>query len=210
MFAFRDDTHISLCVLSVYGRCMTLQRAQFGSTHVSACTRAKPVSGTLPGEPAGIATRGSDPDAPAWVGDWSLPPQHTSVPRAHSPRFPARALQLQRKREEHDRLLQRLPDLEDLQGAWLLLHSCASLAEAHDEREHGDAPIPATSIRKARLLLYPSNSEDLGCGPPWPTATPHTGPRPQLTACSARYKAAARHRLGPTHSVAGNGGGVEV
>ena len=30
------------------------------------------------------------------------------------------------KREEHERLLQRIPFVQDLQAAWLLLHYCAA------------------------------------------------------------------------------------
>ena len=79
------------------------------------------------------------------------------------------ARQLQRKRADQDRLLERIPTLDDLQAAWLLLQSCAApranyllrilpphltadYAAAHDASvarclaallEQGETPLPA-------------------------------------------------------------------
>jgi len=86
--------------------------------------------------------------------------------------------QLQHTRDQHNFLLQRLPDLEDLQAAWLLLLFCASphchhslrmppppnitaaLSTEHDAAVAAcltdfldTAPMPATSLAIARLPL---------------------------------------------------------
>ena len=87
------------------------------------------------------------------------------------------ARQLQRKRADQDRLLERIPTLDDLQAAWLLLQSCAApranyllrilpphltadYAAAHDASvtrclaallEQGETPLPPTGERAAQL-----------------------------------------------------------
>ena len=84
---------------------------------------------------------------------------------------------LARKREDQDRLLQRLPGLDDLQAAWLVLQSCAvpranyllrilpshltaAYGESHDAAvarclatllEHEAAPLPHQSLSTAQL-----------------------------------------------------------
>eukprot|EP00439_Symbiodinium_sp_Y106_P055787 s4313_g7.t1 len=78
-------------------------------------------------EPPNIADLAADSE-PVWVGDWSLPPQRQGLKVLGSPlghgAFVAR--QLNSKREEQDRLLQRIPALDSLQAAWLLLLFCAA------------------------------------------------------------------------------------
>ena len=115
----------------------------------------------------------------------------------------------QRNREEHNRLLQRLPHIAPAPRQ-LLAASPAPAPHRLDDAverclatllERGDVPIPASGQPGC-----PFDSEDLGCGPPLPTATP----RPQLTACSARYKKVMshsrallpRHRFGPASATA--------
>ena len=132
-------------------------------------------------EPPNIADLAADSE-PVWVGDWSLPPQRQGLKVLGSPlghgAFVAR--QLNSKREEQDRLLQRIPALDSLQAAWLLLLFCAApranyllrilpphltadYAVAHDVAvarclaallEHGNAPLPeAGSSRSAAPAL---------------------------------------------------------
>ena len=78
-------------------------------------------------EPPGIADMQGDSDAVVWTGDWSLRPDQQGllvlgIPLG-SDAFVQRQLEL--KRAEHDRLLTRIPAVEDLQAAWLLLRFCA-------------------------------------------------------------------------------------
>ena len=66
-----------------------------------------------------------------WVGNWALPPQQQGLTVLRT-LFGSDAyvrLRLAQEREEHDRLLQRIPpvrDLWDLQAAWRLLRYCAA------------------------------------------------------------------------------------
>ena len=132
-------------------------------------------------EPPGIADMQGDSDAVVWTGDWSLRPDQQGllvlgIPLG-SDAFVQRQLEL--KRAEHDRLLTRIPAVEDLQAAWLLLRFCACpranyllrvlppaatlpFAEAHDAAVDrclfarlgfADAPLPELSTRSARLPL---------------------------------------------------------
>ena len=66
-----------------------------------------------------IAALRGEADTAVWVGDCTLPPPNRGS--EFSP-FGSDAYVLQRlalKREEHDRLLQRVPSVQDLQAAWL-------------------------------------------------------------------------------------------
>ena len=64
-----------------------------------------------------------DSDAVVWTGDWSLRPDQQGFLVLGTPlgsdAFVQRQLEL--KRAEHDKLLTRIPAVEDLQAAWLLL-----------------------------------------------------------------------------------------
>eukprot|EP00439_Symbiodinium_sp_Y106_P082929 s351_g22.t1 len=79
-------------------------------------------------EPPGIAALRGEADTAVWVGDWTLPPTQQGLSVLGTP-FGSDAYVQQRlalKREEHERLLQRIPSVQDLQAAWLLLHYCAA------------------------------------------------------------------------------------
>ena len=104
------------------------------------------------------------------------------------------ARQLNLKREEQDRLLQRMPALDSLQAAWLLLLFCAApranyllrilpphltadYAVAHDVAvarclaallEHGNAPLPQAGLRAAQL---PQRFGGLGLRSAFPAGT---------------------------------------
>ena len=85
-------------------------------------------------EPPNISDLAAGTSEPVWVGNWCLPRDGQGLnvlgcPLGHED-FVAR--QLQRKRADQDRLLDRIPTLDDLQAAWLLLQSCAApLLAAH-------------------------------------------------------------------------------
>ena len=57
------------------------------------------------------------------------------------------------KRLEHDRLLSRIPAVEDLQAAWLLLRSCAC-PRANHRHLHGHDLICFSSLRSEPSLLH--------------------------------------------------------
>ena len=116
-----------------------------------------------------------DPQDPVWVGDWSLPADQQGLNVLGSPlgheAYVQRRIRL--KRAEHD----RIPQLGDLQAAWLLLHYCAATranyllrvlpphlteeyASSHDDAvasclssllDLGEAPLPQPSLRAAQL-----------------------------------------------------------
>ena len=73
-------------------------------------------------EPPAVADLGGDAHEPVWVGDWSLPPVRQGLTVLGS----LLGHDLQSKRAKHDRLLQRILHLDDLQAAWLLPQSCAA------------------------------------------------------------------------------------
>ena len=123
--------------------------------------------------------------------------------------------QLNSKREEQDRLLQRIPALDSLQAAWLLLLFCAApranyllrilpphltadYAVAHDVAvarcfaallEHGRAPL--TQRPAFEPLSCPSASVDLACARPPPIAMPRIG-RPGATRSQSSVHALVR------------------
>ena len=89
---------------------------------------------------------GDDGAEPVWVGDWSLPPKCQGITVLGSPL---------------DRLLQRLPSLDDLQAAWLLLYnpapprvpttccaSCPPTSLPLYMQEHTMQPSPTASSTK--------------------------------------------------------------
>ena len=74
-------------------------------------------------EPPGISALQLDQDAQVWDGDWVLPPDEQGLTVLGTP-FCSDAyiqLRLELKRAEHDRLLQRIPRVADLQASWLPL-----------------------------------------------------------------------------------------
>ena len=130
-------------------------------------------------EPPGIAALRGEADTAVWVGDWTLPPTQQGLSVLGTP-FGSDAYVQQRlalEREEHDRLLQRIPSVQDLQAACLLLHYCAApranyllrsvcpattaaYASSHDAAcclsaplGLADAPLPPQPARAARLAL---------------------------------------------------------
>ena len=132
-------------------------------------------------EPPGIAALQGEAHTAVWVGDWTLPPTQQGLTVLGTPVGSDAYVQhrLALKRDEHDRLLQRIPAVQDLQAAWLLLHYCAApranyllrslppattaaYASSHDAAVGcclsallglADAPLPPQPARAARLAL---------------------------------------------------------
>ena len=72
--------------------------------------------------------RVSDPDAIVWRGDHTLPPERQGIrvlgTPLGSPQFVSK--ELEKVATNHQVLLDRIPHVQDLQSAWLLLLFCAS------------------------------------------------------------------------------------
>ena len=97
------------------------------SKSTSGKTRAWNAAGEEPpGLVAALSHREGDP--PCWTGSWALPPQEQGLVVLGAPigsrEYVARILQ--EKRGQQDLLLARLPAVQDLQSAWLLLLLCAA------------------------------------------------------------------------------------
>ena len=87
-------------------------------------------------EPAGTSALQGPGGADVWVGAWTLPPERRGLVVLGTPVGHANFVQdyLQQKRAEHQRLLDRILCVPDLQAAWLLLlfwpgWVCCSCAE---------------------------------------------------------------------------------
>ena len=116
--------------LGVSGNLMPSLRTLFGGTHGSASTLPKRGSSGMLSAKSPLNIRGLQPDGgdPVWVGDWALPRDKQGLNVLGTP-FGSDAYiecQLARKREAHNRLLQAIPSINDLQAAWLLLRYCAA------------------------------------------------------------------------------------
>ena len=179
IFAFLDDVYVVSAPERVRTIYDALAAALWHSARIRLHEGKTRIWNSAGEEPSNIADLSGDDGAePVWVGDWSLPPECQGITVLGSPlghdAFVAR--HLERKREDHDRLLQRLPSL-DLQAAWLLLQSCAApranyllrilpphltatYEAAHDAAvahclatllEHEAAPLPDHSLRTAQL-----------------------------------------------------------
>ena len=79
-----------------------------------------------PGPVAALPRREGEP--PCWTGSWALPPEAQGLVVLGTPigsrEYVARVLE--EKRAQQDLLLARLPAVQDLQSAWLLLLFCAA------------------------------------------------------------------------------------
>ena len=76
-------------------------------------------------EPPGISALQQDLDTAIWVGDWALPPAEQGLTVLGTPFGSNAYIQQRLELKRHNRLLQRIPRVEDLQVSWLLLHYCA-------------------------------------------------------------------------------------
>ncbi|CAE7941576.1 unnamed protein product, partial [Symbiodinium sp. KB8] len=81
-------------------------------------------------EPAGLlaALPQKEGDPPCWTGNWALPPQQQGLLVLGSPLGSREFVSstLAAKRGQQDELLARLPALQELQSAWMLLLLCAA------------------------------------------------------------------------------------
>ena len=181
IFAYLDDTYIVAAPERVKELYECYRAALWSHARVElnfGKTRIWNAAGEEPRDIADLQQEGGDA---VWVGDWSLPPEQQGLVVLGAPigseAYVQRQLRL--KRDEHDRLLQRIPAVEDLQAAWLLLRHCAcpranyllralppastaEYASAHDEAVAyclatllglADAPLPPMQQRAARLPL---------------------------------------------------------
>ena len=92
-------------------------------------------------EPPGLSTLQGAADTAIWVGDWALPPQQQGLTVLGTPLGSDEyvRLRLAQKREEHDRLLQRVPLVKDLQ---------ALVAAALLRRPEGQLPPSRSAARR--------------------------------------------------------------
>ena len=191
IFAFLDDIYCILPperVRPVYDLLAHHLQAQAHIRLNSGKTRIWNASGQ---QPPNIETLGPE----VWVGSTSQPRHEQGLIVLGAPvgTTEYKQLHLQHLRTEHDKLLQQLPHLQDLQASWLLLLYCASprciyqlrmlppnitaqFSQDHDAAvaaclsELLDAgPIPATSLAIAHL---PLNQGGLGLTSASVTATP--------------------------------------
>ena len=130
-------------------------------------------------EPPNIADLQAAAAAPIWVGSWSTPPEQQGLIVLGSPLGADAYIQtsLQNTLAQQTALLDRIPGVQDLQTAWLLLLFCANArstyqlrilpphltegyAQSHDEAiarclalltTGSPDPIPDTSIATAQL-----------------------------------------------------------
>ncbi|OLP82880.1 hypothetical protein AK812_SmicGene36427 [Symbiodinium microadriaticum] len=161
IFAFLDDTYVVANPDRVRTLYDAFRAALWRHARVELNRGKTRVWNTAGKEPPGIADVQGDSDAVVWTGDWSLRPDKQGLLVLGTPlgndAFVQRQLEL--KRAEHDKLLTRIPAVEDLQAAWCL---SALLGFA-------DAELPEASARSARLPLQCGGREQnsrlrVGCG----------------------------------------------
>ena len=128
VFAFLDDVYIVALPEKTRALYDALSNALWDRARIRLHERKTRIWNAAGEEPPAVADLGGDAREPVWVGDWSLPPERQGLTVLGSPlghdAFVAH--HLQSKRAEHDRLLQRIPHLDDLQAAWLLLQPCTA------------------------------------------------------------------------------------
>ncbi|OLP76330.1 132 kDa protein [Symbiodinium microadriaticum] len=181
IFAFLDDTYVVAPPDRVRTLYDAFRAALWRHARVELNRGKTRVWNAAGEEPPGIADVQGDSDAVVWTGDWSLRPDLQGLLVLGTPLGSDAFVQsqLELKRAEHDKLLTRIPAVEDLQAAWLLLRFCACpranyllrvlppaatlpFAAAHDGAVDrclsallgfADAPLPEASARSARLPL---------------------------------------------------------
>ena len=187
VFAFLDDVYIVALPERTRALYDALSTALWDRARIRLHEGKTRVWNAAGEEPPAVADLGGDAHEPVWVGDWSLPPERQGLTVLGSPlghdAFVAH--HLQSKRTEHDRLLQRIPHLDDLQAAWLLLQCCAA------PRANYLLRIPTATLLTGRLGATPSLSSR-PARPPLPSA------------CSERCAARASCPVPPLRSSRGS------
>ena len=132
LLAFHDDLYV-LCgpprVVDVH---IALQQALWEHSRIQV-HHGKTQLWNRGGEPprgwraVTAAARQVDPDAIVWRGDPELPPSEQGVKVLGTPLGHLENVQafLQKSTRTHRQLLERIPAIPDLQGAWLVLLLCA-------------------------------------------------------------------------------------
>ena len=116
MFAFLDDTYIVAAPEHVRTLYDALASALWNRARIRLHHGKTRIWNAAGEEPPNISDLG-DGEESVWVGDWTLPPESQGLNVLGSPlghdAFVAR--HLRRKRDDQDRLLERIPGVDDLQ-----------------------------------------------------------------------------------------------
>ena len=181
VFSFLDDTYVVAPPERVHELYEALRAALWRHARIELNGGKTRVWNAAGEEPTGIAELQSRSETTIWVGDWSLPQDQQGLVVLGTPlgsdAFVQRQLVL--KRAEHDCLLSRIPAIDDLQAAWLILRYCACpranyllrvlppAATSHFAEQHdaavgrclatllgfADAPLPPAAVRASHLPL---------------------------------------------------------
>ena len=187
VFAFLDDVYIVALPERTRALYDALSNALWDRARIRLHERKTRIWNAAGEEPPAVADLGGDAREPVWVGDWSLPPERQGLTVLGSPlghdAFVAH--HLQSKRAEHDRLLQRIPHLDDLQAAWLLLQPCTTpranyllrILPPHLTAAYATTHDSAIAQCLANLLELEGSPHPLHCpGSPTPPKVRWAGP----------------------------------
>ena len=122
MFAFLDDIYVISLPTRTRAIFDLVQIALWEHARIEVALGKTKAWNAAGEEPPDMSDLGTDAE-PCWVGGWSCPAQHRGMillgTPLGDPAFIRR--ELEAKRAVQDRLLSRIPDVPDLQTAWLLL-----------------------------------------------------------------------------------------
>ena len=144
LFAFLDDIYVICKPERVADVHNVLERCLFHHARIHVHHGKTKMWNRSGRRPTGVdeltpAARLEDPEAVVWRGDQSLETKVQGfkvlgAPIGH-PDFAAEFLA--KKSREHEVLFDRIPAMEDLQSAWLVLEMVAEFAESHDANTWG-------------------------------------------------------------------------
>ena len=181
VFAYLDDIYVVAAPERIMELYDAVDRALWERARVQLNRGKTRIWNSAGEEPPCIEGLQREISDPVWVGDWALPRHQQGLTVLGTP-LGADAFvqhQLRLKREAQDCLLQRIPAVDDLQAAWLLLRYCAApranyllrvlppgetadYARQHDDAISGclatllgfaDAPLPDDALRAAQLAM---------------------------------------------------------
>ena len=128
VFAYLDDIYVVAAPERIRELQDLCQRALREHTRIE-LNRGKTRIWNAGGEePANISDLHGQSEEPIWTGDWALPRDRQGLLVLGTPLGTDEyvASTLAARSETQQRLLTRIPDVPDLQAAWLLLHFCAA------------------------------------------------------------------------------------
>ena len=133
MFAFLDDIYVTARPDRVVPIFNLLRRELWTHARIQIHLGKTQIWNQAGVEPAGcdvltMDARRNDPDAVVWKGDHTLPPDQQGLIVLGTPLGSAEFVQreLASLSAKHQSLLDRIPQVQDLQSAWLLLLFCAA------------------------------------------------------------------------------------